>query len=480
MIRAPDNVPEYTISVNVPSTAVDKKDITLAGEKLIPAKAKMSKPLRALMQHASLMYAFESKDREDAWKSGLSARIAFAPSTGVCVLSCNDDRIKACFEKLCSETVPIALSEAKNKGLMELKRGKKPSESGNKQIFLERCTLALWEAGVRSPVEFNLNVKMIKSTVNGFGMTTGNLRFPHLLFGLYGNLVKKNRLNNPDLKVCLVGPGFKDDGDLGQCPQLVELKSLLPNARFLILENDNTVLELLGKAIKNQKILYDPATLLGRIHVPEYRAPDDIYPFLKLYKERLDAQVIDPEKSNSKLKGCIEEIEVRLDPSKIELRDFDILTSLFKETDKGQFDVVVATFSISVALKEKENSALDDFQSLGKFLELLREGGVLYMDGFVFGSWSQSYGLEVIKLGIEYLEALTGHRLNSYHYPLKNILPDAQGILGYLPELICKNQALHKISTTVIACIELTGEQVEVSPERKAEIIAKLEKMTKK
>jgi len=322
-------------------------------------------------------------------------------------------------------------------------------------------------------------VDIVESNTTAGGLSTGYLRFPHLLVGIASDIDKNKRLSQ-DLNVCIVGPGIREGAHLCECPQLVELRAMMPKAHYLLLDNDKKLLELLGKAIGRQKLLaYDPTMLRGRTlgnHTNPFLAKEPLLSVLNDLKPVLANQTPVPKEPLQLLKGMGEskEILVKIDPNRIELRDFDIRSSQFKETDKGQFDVVVATMSITNTFCEqrKTNTALDCFQQVGKFLELLRPGGVFYADAVLF-EFLLKHGEEGIELGHEYLEAIVGNRLEVVTWPLDLVEKGAVGIRGEFKEY-SYNEVGRSVTTATIQSFKRKEEKVALPAERLAEISSKL------
>lgn len=487
-------MPEYSLTFQIPFIVTDEKSIIFAASSTNPPKAKISTELCKVVYEVSLSYVFANRDNFKLGDRGLSAHLSFAPNTGINVVSTNDGSLKTLFEKMSTEAVPFSPSEAKEQNIFDLLR-KKPTEEarveaqktkGKRAVFFEPITVRLWNGGVRTSEEIKLNIQVLKATSEGGGLTTGHLRFPHMLQGIAIELQKKGRLESMDLKVCIVGPGFKEEGRLGYCPQLVELRSIMPNAEYLLLDNDKKAVALMEKAfIKQQMISYDPTMLRSRTTIlpnmkNPYLVPEPLLSFLNDMKSALAEQVIAPKNAKAMMKGegNLEEVVVKLDSRKIELREFDICSSEFKDSDKGQFDVVVATMSLSIVYKEEKGkiTLLDNFKRLARFVELLKPEGFLYVDTLLLESLRSQYGKTNLELGLEYLGAVIGCQLMIYYIPLSNVDPGSKEIFGSFPDCNYKSE-MRTISTSGVDCIKRTSEKLETSPERLAEITAKLERL---
>ena len=484
-------VSHYSIAYQVPFDGENEKSLYLAKESGFTDKT--SPEIYALVHQVCRSYVFSLKDDERLFSEGLNVRLRFSPQDGMNVLFTSDERIRSFIEKL-SQTgaIPFSFTEAQEKSMLDLKRMTPTEEvraeaqktKGKKAVFIDPIALRLWRGGVKTAEELILRVQMIKSSAPSGGLATGHLRFPHLLFGIAVDFLEKDM--DPivqDLKVCLVGPGFSKEGRFGYCPQLVELRSLMPNARYMLLENDKTGLELLDRAINKIKMIsYDFMMWRVRTVDKQLMVPEPLLTTLRALIEEFAQQVIQPKNPLPMLQGGkLEELVVKLDPEKIQLRDFDILSSHFKDSDKGQFDVVVATMSLSNALQldSTKKTALDDFRCIGKFVELLKPKGVLYCDSLLMHYLSAHYGDEVIKIGVSYLEAHIGYRIKEYTYPLKLVDAKEHNFFSVFPNYSYKCEK-HTISTASIDCYQLTTEKIKKTPEERRQVAEKLEKLVRK
>ena len=216
----------------------------------------------------------------------------------------------------------------------------------------------------------------------GFGLTTAQMRYPHLLNHLSERFKEKGPSN-----ICIMGPGLlEEEGARPVCPQAAELFSLFPEAKFLLVDKDDHLLETLKKQYQiQQTAVYDPTMLrLYAANSPTntQRAPEKYQPLMSRMKKAMGGQARNRDAKKMMLGiGPAQPLLLKLDSKKIELRRFDFLADQFKEGEK--FDSIVATMSLSYAYEEVIDKPAPFFALLGNCLSALKEGGVLYMDFFL-------------------------------------------------------------------------------------------------
>lgn len=486
MQRSSGIIPTYSVIYNFPVDTKSVDDVELTQQDIEPKNAT---PSPALVKYVTLVareYVFAN--REDPLFKQLShikGRVSFDTRTGLTLRDFNDKRIEEFFLSQRKEGVNIPMEEARAKNLLDFCRFKSPKVK--KSICVDALTWKFWNEGVKIE-EFDFRIILTKATSVGGGLTTGNMRFPHLLLAICNFLYQAGRVESMDLQVCIIGPGFNPGERLSECPQLVELRAIMPDAHYLLLDNDKTALESMNKALKQVGLLsYDPAMLRSRTLVLRdqpnpWKAPEPLFSILDALKLVLKDQVVSPKNALPMLKGegKIEEMVVKVDPAKIDLREFDILASEFTDKEKGKFDVIVATMSLSlvVNLKTEKRTALDDFKLVAKFIAPLRTNGVLYIDSHLGELFDRSYGQEGVQLGHQYLEAVTGFKLNVVLYPLSKVEPTIKSLTGNFLNVSCKGEP-RSITTAAIECLQLTNVKVETTSEKLAEIVAQLEKLTR-
>lgn len=483
-------IPNYAIEFFMNQRAGEPNLFTLMNEEFDPPKAKISPQLCTFIIDTFKTFLVVNKEDPEIKKFNAKVRLSFSPREGLKVIFSTDARIKAVFEKCHQDPVSFTLSEAKELQIMDLKRTipslefkqKTMELKGKKLIFLDPVTWNFWQVGIKSPLELKVDVNVIEAQSEGGGLTTSNLRFPHLLYGIVAHL--KHKVFSKDLKVCLVGPGLKKGERFCECPQLVELKSIMPEARYLILENDKEALSLMDRAFNKARLIaYNPMMLRARttqIKNNPGLAAEPVFTILENLKPFLSKQVIMPKHAFEMLQGIgpLQDLMIKLDPSKHELREFDILSTPFLEADKGQFDVVVATMSISIAIDNLKRSPLEIIKKLSKFVELLKTDGILFVDTMLWEILRSTIGED---LSVEYLELLIGSRLKSEILPLSLVDPKIVSLRGCFIEIPKDgkliNQALPTITTFALWSLHRTNEKLEPSPQKLAEITEKLENL---
>ncbi len=246
-----------------------------------------------------------------------------------------------------------------------------------------------------------LDVKLLHPMGLPLGLSTGYLRYPHLLRDLWFRFAF-DRLRE-DVNVCIIGPGLYKAPKLeSTCPQFVEILALFEKATFTLLDVDPISLNAFRESFHNKKIaLYDPRTLHAVTDDRKVennvlcQAPDEYIPAFSMVKRGLASKTSDPDKTYDMLegKGQLEPLSLKVDPQKIKINHYDAVSSEMV-TVEGGYDVIVATHSISNAYyTAKENGRdFDSARAFGGILTSLKRGGALYLD---------SIGYDHIKDGIE-------------------------------------------------------------------------------
>lgn len=345
---------------------------------------------------------------------------------------------------------------------------------GQPLAFFDPTAAALWQAKIQAPVQIDLEVGCYQVTQAPGGLTTANLRFPHLLKDL--SLKFSNEQKGEGMSIGIVGPGLSEAKDtLSSCPQFVEIYGLFPKAHYLLLDRDKRALSvLIGQLHDCQFTAYDPLMLKTYLFSEKYQISSVYQKTFRDINSTLGELAIEPKNAKEMLQGHgqIDSLTVKVDPKNVDLREFEINASQFEEQDKAQFDVLVATLSISAAVdSQSSRTLLTKLETLGKFLELLKPNGALYIDAlfttkFLLGP----YGEEGMKLGLKYLESCLGNRLKNDEIPLSDFQTQMTNIIGTLNSLDLSSVKTGKTgtaSTAALTVITRLPEKVISTPEER-------------
>lgn len=292
------------------------------------------------------------------------------------------------------------------------------------------CVMA--ECRLEAPVTVNLEIAGRIIIGKGGGLTTGSLRFPHLLKDIVVRFSETRK--SEAAKVCIVGPGLDiPEKGILTCPQFVELLVLFPNAEFLLLDNDKEALEKMEQQYKQLKFAaYDPtAHRMNTLAVEgnNFLAPKSYQTVLKEMGEQLGKVAKAPKNATKMLRGFgkLQQVFLNVNSEKIDLRSFDINSSEFNAEDQEKFDVVIATMSILLAMKECSENPLD---ILCKHLAVLKDNGSFYSDSILIHEL-----LQLDLSDIRYLEEKLGSKLVIEEIPISDYVKGATGFRAVLPSL---------------------------------------------
>ena len=399
----------------------------------------------------------------DQMNRAVTGRISFSLDRGIVVESCSDKTIEKIIEKNNKQIAVVSSTTMETLDLYSVKHipldektHQKMIEEFPKEPFmsLDASALALFHHGIVEPVELDFEIDR-KTIVAANELTTGSMRYPHLLQDLHTRF--NDRRNLETTSVCIAGPGLKEEKEkVPFVPQFVELFSLFPEAQFLLLDKDERALKTMSDHFHKCRFAsYDPATLSLRI--AEKRSS-----FEATFSDMtgsLAEKAISPQNAKEMLNGVgpLKRVVVKVDPQKIEVRSFDFAESQFKEE---KFDLIVATSSISLPLYEaivKKDPDFDPVAFITKFLLPLKENGCLYVESMM----TELFFHETTK---EEIETILGNRIRIDKVPVQNFLPDTQGdkaeITSMTGQEVMDKKGRHTLSTHSLSVITRTAEKV--------------------
>lgn len=364
----------------------------------------------------------------------VTAQITCSVEHGVVFNSCSDERLKNCFFENTRKAFAIP---AEGKSMLSgtpvhliepTAQMKAAAPEGS--FFVDAIALHLKANGLTGATTFNLELRPYYVVGTGKGLTTGNLRHPHLLQGI----LEKNF--RPDAKVCIVGPGlleYQDKSIPPSCPQFAEIFSLLPMAEYTILDNDTHAIDVLAGQFSKGYTFYDPVmfrayTMPGSPECTQDRT------FLSLFdrmKHTLGERALTPKAKEILANiGTVKPLMLHLqNKEQVKVQEFDINSSSFSEGKK--FDVMVATMSICNAIQEEvlRNPLANHFEKLVKFLDALEDQGSLFMDTNVIDMLCSPGGLG-LEGGKKYLEERLGRSLTFEIIPVSSFVKKVEGSRG--------------------------------------------------
>jgi len=451
-----------------------------------------------ILEFGEMMGRFYVYSLGTAFNENVTATLIFNSDTTPQLL-CEDEKAKTIFEQFLLRTLssPSMKSQLKGRQRKIVRESKKKDESWvnfNREVllFFETSAQIMRCTKITEPVQINLEIKGREPINEGGGLTTTCIRWPNLLKYLHYHL-DDTRLSD-QLHIGIVGIGLVEEDKLPPfSPQFVEIFSLCPNATFLLLDNNKHCLERMTEQFHQCKFAsYDPLALRMRTY-PDlenmYIAPQSYQETFEAMKDTLTVKSTKYQKNAADmLKGIgrIQRMMLEVDPTKIELRDFDINTSALNEIDKKKFNAVIGTMSITLAFQSliSENLSINYFPTLGKFLEMLKENESLYIDKMCMQCLIEYYGPSVMELGIHYIECLLGNRLKIEEIPINDFAPETLGDSITIPQFTIK-QALSKnslptVDTHSVTVITRTSEPVSCDKEETEAVLRKLEEMLKR
>ncbi len=410
------------------------------------------------------------------------ARITFSVEHGVTFDCCSDPRLQVIYFKSGqhASAIPKSLADARvcqvepTQEMLEQAR----SQTTEEVVFVDRVALALQKEGITHPQTIELEIIPFIPAIQGKGLTTSSLRFPHLLLDLFKR--QKQGELAADSSVCIVGPGlmeYQDPSVLPTCPQFAELLAMMPSGKFTLLDIDNRSLGLLAQQSASNFTTYDPMTyrVFTTKGLPDYVESPEYQRLFKIMKKTFSMLASAPNSAEEMLdgKGMLQTLVLRVQSEQLELREFDITKSSFKPGE--QFDVIVATMSIINAYQQEmdEKPHANHFGKLTKFLQALKVGGTLYLDTMMMHRLLRVAGPEGLELGMKYLETMIGNQLQITKIPFSGFKEGATGgfstITGlsmHLPKGINKRV----FSTTSSDLWAITRTNLEVDSAQKGPI----------
>jgi hypothetical protein len=346
-----------------------------------------------------------------------------------------NERILNCFKEMYGGLCAVVEEEqAKLAGLDKVRQltpGEKAQEEakrsfpGKNVIYFDPFAIAMFRDKISDPIEMHFNIHYITSP--GKRLKTGCLQFPHLLKDLH------DRLNtySQDMHCCIVGSDLvKMAGGLPFSPQLAELMLMFPEAHFLILDNNKKTVDSLKKYLNQRnRAIYDPTLLKYYLqehtNEPKYALKQyrNVFTFLK---ENLIKHSQKPKNAKKAFYSINENQQIffKAQSKKIEVSEFEIYKSLFSESQKRPFDLIVATYSISVEFgtKLQQNIPENHFAVLAKFLDALKENGSLYIDMNFLRILKLFLSQTEVNLCINYIEMILGNKLKIEDIPLSDFV----------------------------------------------------------
>lgn len=294
-------------------------------------------------------------------------------------------------------------------------------------------------------------------------------------------------------RICILGPGLFQEGDLISFPQFFELLSLFPHAEFLLLDNDEKALELMKQQLMLRQVSsYDPLTFMYYSFQTEgvcQHAPQKFAPLFSKMRDVFIEKGTSEKNISRMLQGKEEAkpLHLKVDPTKIQIRHFDINKDTCNGDEKKSFDLIVATLSMSLAIKQYLNAQPDHnpFFTLVKFLSMLKENGILYVDlSHIIEIFEKNYGPKGWELGVRYLEVLLGNKLMIRSIPLSDFLPDCEesGLI-INPTIFQRNrkkeQETRGVSTCSLAALRRSSEKATFTKEEERSIILQMGQLLK-
>lgn len=471
--------PTYTITFPMAKEAKfnKAKDIPISSRVLTPSDEKISPLIFELLDALSQDYVFALGQN---FNGAFTGQIRFSLEKGITCLSCNDERIKRILEEELKEVNPVAIKKNKKQKDLNCLKKIQPTQDqkqraieqlGKNVLFVDYISYQLWNQQILKDIVINLKITGFKCMGKGGGCTTGMLRYPHLLQDLF---TRFSRTQTPR-QVCLVGPGLLEEPKQSFCPQFVEIYSLFPEAKFLILDHNQQALDVMQQQFHRQFAMYDLMMFrlrsirqIGHISNRMY-APLKYQTLFQSMKEVFIDKALAPPGSVKEMLegiGALKPLMLKVQADNIRLQNFDIVKSEMPEADKRQYDIVVATKSIYLTLFDHQHDV--NLDSMIKFLNILKEDGSLYVDITVIKHFKDVYELEGFPICIQYWEAKIGNKLTLENIPLSDFLLenlDDEGLIDHITvhavnAIVVDEKPNNLLSTSSLTVITRTSEKV--------------------
>lgn len=462
-------------------------ELRLASQSISPKGAKIHPFVQNTTEKLCRDYLFNLGEK---FCSGVNAKITFSVQKGLEIQSCTEPGFSHYVNELISGFQAVMpASQARDLVARKVRRVS-PSKENLQQareqfgslplVFFDVLAYQMLRHGVQRPQRINLSFRCQRFGSKGRGLTTGPLRWAHIYQDIWTKIPKDVR-ESADTSLCLVGPGLEDhlEKTMPSCCQFAELRTLFPKAQCLLLDNSPKLITALSDQLGKGFTIYDPTSLIMRSILPKMIAPKHYQPLLLAMRQVMAANSVLPG-AQQMLKGVapIKPLLLKTSAKPVEIREFDINTSAFKESESKSFDVMVATLSIVNAMMaafEKDKS-YDQAPVFVKFLAALKETGTLYIDlllsEIMFGHDKVPKKDEP---ALQYLEALLGSRLSIRKIPITDFLPSTQGDMTTLDVVSCQGKHLSSTVPTQSAfAITRIGEKVEASSEELKVLRSKL------
>ncbi|WP_420420847.1 hypothetical protein [Simkania sp.] len=414
------------------------------------------------------------------------ARITFSVEHGVVFEDCDDPHLREIYLTNSRQVAVVPKSFA-DKHVCQIEPTPEMIESARAQtseevVFVDGISLALHMQGVTRPETVNLEIVPFIPLNKGRGLTTSSLRFPHMLLDLLKRQ-EQGKLTD-DSSVCVVGPGlleYEDPSVLPTCPQVAELLALFPQGNFTLLDRDKRALTLMAKQCAKNFMTYDTAAYRAYTmkDLPEFVENPEYQRLFEEMKRNFSQLTIAPSNADEMLDGFggLKPLVLRVQKEQMAFRAFDITKSSFRTGE--QFDVIVATLSIVNAHEQEidKNPHGNHFGKLTKFLEALKVGGTLYLDASMIQRLVKVAGPEGFELGMKYLEASIGNRLEIEEVPLSSFKNDVKGSVNTISALSQhhpKGFSEHIYLTTTSTLWAITRSEEMVDPAQKGPVALQL------
>ncbi|MFI5343584.1 MAG: hypothetical protein ACHQUC_05115 [Chlamydiales bacterium] len=446
------------------------------------------------LEHFAKDFIFDHGNRLE---KGVRATLTFSAKEGLVVHSDSDEKFTQFLQEKYRGLAMLILegSQAQEIDPSTIKMASISEEEkervflqhpGKKNHIVDPFAYHLWSHKILNPVTVELQVNRRQPLSLAGGLTTGHFRYPQLLKDLVTRYDSERQ--SEETQVCILGPGLLEQKKTSpscpqiypSCPQFVELLSLFPQAHFSLLDNHPDALGTLKKYCSTCKLMsYDPFTF--RVFTDSFnptntlRAPEHYQPLFEQIKAGLTGLALKPpsEKAREILEGYghIEPLLVKVDPNKVHIQEFDILSSSMEEM--GPFDIIVATHSITNAfeIEREQNSACNPLPQLLKILQSLKEGGSLYidkpgMDHLLF-IIAKQLNFTVDDL-IGQIESHLGNKIKLTELPLSDYQQESVGHIGTMPNFLISTadqEGMSTIGTASITVLTRTHEKIALATE---------------
>ncbi|MFI5343583.1 MAG: hypothetical protein ACHQUC_05110 [Chlamydiales bacterium] len=453
----------------------------------------IEKSLRGEVPHSQIIEFLEDFARDFIFdhgsrlEKGIHATLTFSAKEGVVIHPDSDEEFTQFVQNKYRRLAILILEGQKHLeiDLSTIKRGT-ISEEEKKEVRLQYPGLRIYpydfiayhlaSCKILNAVTVELDVTN-REPISHAGLTTGHFRYPHLLKDLMSRYDSERQ--SEETKVCILGPGLLEQEKTSpscpqlhpSCPQFVELLSLFPKAHFSLLDNDPKALETLRKFCHTCKLMsYDPLTI-RMFSTNRLSAPEHYQPLFEQIKAGLSGLALKPPPAEAlqllEGSGDIQPLLVKVDPNKVHIQPFDILSSSME--GMGPFGIIVATLSLSNAfeMEGEKNSAHNPLPQLLRILQSLSEGGSFYIDKPGFQMITKQLNSTVDDL-IGQIESHLGNKFKLTELPLSDYQQESLGDIGKMPHFLISTadqEGTASIGTASIIVLTRTHEKVALATE---------------